>query len=834
MTKESRQAQKPSSFLSPSVVQFRHLFVWIVDVNMELSCPDCPSYPINSLYDYTQHRNLYHDGHVVCFMKQCSRSGFTNIRQHMYEVHPVEGVSLTEKRRRNHSPEMTISSSSLDIVSSHDPDMNVHEIMSVEEDGGNDDDYLDLDHDQDPITDSRHPDNIVTSLFSQIMEKKEDKLVNDVQFISLVTTLLRGVQKVMGLEHGKDREYILEQLLEKVNSPWSIRTFIKAEFSLVEAESHYTSGSECCRIPIKAIITRKLMDQDIATTLLNANSYDPPSDGSISSFRDSSSFKQDCKSLFSKYQGRDDVLIIFGELYADDFSLANPVGPFTGSSTVTGVYMNFLDIKKKDRSRREDQSLISIIPSEDCGLNHAYSKIKKELISLESEGFRMVVLGKEYLVVFVMCKVCGDNKSIFELLGKVVCFRSGSICRVCTATHDEIQINPFSGSIRDRYSWEQDVQSFMAGGNVEGLREPPVFYGMNYFSCWNMYPQDRLHTLLLGVYPDFIELMLQDVITQSNLSQFNHSIAKLSFKNGNPEVRIISGGRNTRSLKGSGSQIYDIFLNLPEIFISFIFDSLDMVTEQQQEQWRRIRSSEKYQTYLTLRRFDCLIRQASFTRNDLVTIHLLVKSFFHQRNHLARNQAITPKLHYMTHWVHEIMTHGPVMNYDNLVYERRHSSFVRKINTIKCRKNLSRILVDWDCRVSAIRRERRDKVRFLGSEKKLSADDLFRTGLKHSPSLFHVIGIRIDNCEFKVGQIRKWQDGFVQIKFIVSSAEKEFDIFCEKYEISSFNTDLHSYQVTLAGNGLICIKLSSLPRLNTSMRKFVFCRDLFINKVDSL
>ena len=125
-----------------------------------------------------------------------------------------------------------------------------------------------------------------------------------------------------------------------------------------------------------------------------------------------------------------------------------------------------------------------------------------------------------------------------------------------------------------------------------------------------------------------------------------------------------------------------------------------------------------------------------------------------------------------------------------------------------------------------------DKVLLLGSKRKLSCDELNMTGLESSPSLFHVVGLRIDNCEFNVGQLRKWQDGFVQIKMIVSE-EGDFKCFCEKYEISSFSSSLHAYRVHHSDAGYICINLSSLPRVNSSMRKFFFRRELFINKVDS-
>ena len=613
---------------------------------MDFRCPNCPGYHITTLYDYNKHRKFYHGGDLVCFIEECQRAGFKNLRQHLFEVHPSFGM-LTAQGRKCSTTNNGQSGNDQQQVLQHGE----HEEScftaapddeNQEDTDGDECDYSDIATDPHLNPEQQDPNAVVISIFSRMMEVKEEKMINDKQFITLITNTLDAIRSIMTMSQ---REYVVEQLMEKMKNPWSIRSFIKSQFSFVQPISHIISGNECYRIPIESILRRKLMNIDIAETLLNANSYLPPCDHSISTFRDTASFKQDSKILFSKYQGREDVLLVFGELYADDFCLANPVGPFKGSSTVTGVYMNLMDVHKKDRSRREDQSLVSIIPTGDCGLNHTYTKIKDELVQLETEGFNARIAGKDYLVIFLLCKVCGDNKSIFELLGKSVCFSSGSICRMCTATHHQIQSDPFAGQLRDRFSWDEDIKKFLSGENVEGMRETPVFAGLKYFKTWNLYPQDRLHTLLLGVYPDFMELLLQDIVTPSNIDLFNQAVSKIQMKNGNPEIRICVGGRNARSLKGSGSQMYDLFLNLPEILSGFVFNSNDFITEDQSERWERIVSGIKYKTFLILRRFDCLIRQESFKQDDLVAINLLIKTFFHQRSQFAQSQQITPKLH---------------------------------------------------------------------------------------------------------------------------------------------------------------------------------------------
>lgn len=809
----------------------RHLHNFnCTNTKMIIQCPDCPLYPIKSLHDYGRHRSRYHQNVMVCLVSQCPRNGhFTDIKTHMFNSHPEVFREL-----KSHSNTVATISSSLDCnysVSSHGEQ--VQQFADDSDDEGNieSEDLSNEDFQTDFDQETRCS-SILKKSVGQLLQTKERFLINDVQFMKLVSAFLDVIKSVANHE---EFDYIIENIGKVSRSTWNMNAFIKSNYPYSEPMPRILSGKLLYQVSIKSIIARKLQDSKFASIILEAQKHQRPVDGSISSFRDTQTFIEESQTLFYELADRRNQLALFGELYVDGFQLANPIGPFKGCSSITGVYMNFPDVKRRHRMRRKDQCLVALIPTEsidDSGYTLAYHGIKEELKELETDGFTQQIMGNSYRIKFVVIKFCGDNKGIFELLGKVVCFTSGSICRTCTATYEGIQLDPYSGVMRTKETWQEDIENLIAGNLVEGMRAEPVFYGMKYFPICNQYPGDRLHNLLLGVYPDTIELIFKDFVTESNIDLINDTIRDLKLTNGSPEVKIVAGSRNGRTLKGSGSQNYDIFLNLPELMFKFVSRIHGCSsTAGRHKFWSDVAENPRYKLYMILRRLDCFIRQESFSSSDLNSITMLVRTFFQRRANCVGNQTVTSKIHYLVHITHEIKTHGPIMNYDNLAYERKHSTFIRKINTIKCRKSISKLLLDWDARLTAISDCTDDMIRTLGSKKRLKQSDRVDLSLVPDESIFHVQGVRIDNCEWKVGQIRKHGRSFILIKWIVN-IEDEYCIFGELYDTLSLDDDFHAYKVKLSGDQLTRIMIKDMDSLNSPLRKFSIDQTLYINKID--
>ena len=247
--------------------------------------------------------------------------------------------------------------------------------------------------------------------------------------------------------------------------------------------------------------------------------------------------------------------------------------------------------------------------------------------------------GQSRRVYTFLNKICGDNSGIFEVLGRTKSFNFGPICRVCKATYQEIQSDPFARTceLRSDLTMMNDTLLFMSGNKIPGINEVPVFTSMKYMTSTDQYPPDRLHNMILGVYKDFLEQMLYSFVGSNNVTTLNSSIKKLKLKNGSAMMKS-STQRNQFHAKGIGAHIYDLFLNLPEIMIEMIFEGWTSFRENEtpvdgrNRLWREIVSSDFFKAYITLRKLDCYILQPQFNQNDLNEIDSLVIRFFDIRS----------------------------------------------------------------------------------------------------------------------------------------------------------------------------------------------------------
>ena len=184
----------------------------------------------------------------------------------------------------------------------------------------------------------------------------------------------------------------------------------------------------------------------------------------------------------------------------------------------------------------------------------------------------------------------------------------------------------------------------------------------------------------------------------------------------------------------------------------------------------------------------------------------------------------------MTHLVHDIRTHGPLMNYDNLKYERRHSLFINKIRTIKNRCNLSKTLVEWDCRLAAIQVRSRESMVLKGSKIPLTSTELQKIGMVKNDSVYKVKAVCINDEEIRQGEIRQVADGFIRVDMIVVGVDGCF-AFGPKYTIHSFNETMHALRVNESKDSWIGSRIASFFHLNSTLRIFSFEGRMYINKI---
>lgn len=788
---------------------------------------------------------------MKCFVPSCKKRKIVELHKHIMRSHKQVYDSFRIVQKETTSPEITITCQEIrpdaDFLPSSSDEEGVNLNSGGEEEGPSNSDSDFEEEFCHRVPSDKSCKEVVAEMFEHLIRCKESTGMNDHQFVSIGVTFFSAITTII---ERHDRSNILYKISKAISSTWNLNKFIQENFSYTHPEKYIVSGNERYRIPLKSIIKRSLGNESIRQMLIEATKYVPSSDGSIACFRDTENFKSDYNVIMQCLQQKNcpfPPFVIFYDVYIDDFGLANPIGPSASNSTVLAVYVSLSDIPLKHKSKREDQSLITIIPRldvSDSGLTSSLSHIKQEFMNLSEQGFIHNIQGTDYCVHVIINKICGDNSGIFEVLGLQKSWTSGHICRVCNATHRDIQIDPFakSATLRTDEQVLKDTHTLLTEGKVcHGQHNVPVFIDMKFMTSTNQYPNDRLHVLILGVYTDFLEVLLHKLLRPMYIQYFNDRIKHLKFKNGSAILKVTSGGRNHLHLKGIASQVYEVFLNLPELLVSVIFDSKtsasrkrlegDDMKEQKESEWREIITSNEYLTYLTLRKLDCYVNQPKYLKDHLTKMGLLVDEFFLRRSECSFIQTVTPKLHYLTHIVHDTTIHGPLINYDTLRYERRHSIAVQKIRSIKCARNYSKTLVEWDCRLSAIRGSNCSKtITLIGSKRHVSQEELTMIGRIDSPGIYKVRGVIWNGEEMRERQVCQVSDGFIQIKLVISATDGFF-CFGKKYFIRSLNEYLHAYQVYVKSHNLVCIEVGNFPHLSSPLRLFEFNGNLFINKI---
>lgn len=811
---------------------------------MRLVCPQCKSVSFVKFGSYISHCLLAHGKKVLCFVPECKSKVVTNLYQHVRVAHLKVH---DEWRRKNTIQESNIPisfdnvNSDQNQVGNNQPSCSQNDMIDFEGDEQDNDDELpeqEVDGEGEQGSsfnlESSSTDEVVKNLFRDLMDVKEGSFMNDNQFISIVKTFFIMLDSVSGRQ---DEKSIMYQVREIFSSCWNMKKFLKEKFPYIEPQPMEISGRQSYRVPIQSIIERYLRDGDTFNLVKDAHSYTPRTDGSIHSFRDTQNFKQDYSGILKMVKRKrhpHPILFVFYDWYQDDFGLANPIGPSASNSQVFAVYVSLSDIPLNRKSRRQDQSLVTIISREDVqdsGIRFALDKIKKEVNQLQNEGFIFEGHGEKYHVYAIINKFCTDNLAAMEILGRRKVFNSGSICRVCTATYSEIQVDPFarSSSYRTDEQMAIDTHVLMTHGIVQnGQSDIPVFMDSSFMTITNQYPNDRLHMIILGVYQNFLEGCLSKFIGTRLLDSFNRTMKGMKLKNGPAILKKVQKGYH---LKGIGSQVYDTFINLTEILVRMIFDSIFFDSEVKETQWEDITSSRQFRTYIILRKLDCYITQSTYSRQNLGSMNTLMESFLEGRALCDFHQTVIPKLHHFTHLVHDTKIHGPLINYDNLRYERRHSDFVHKMKTIKCNKNRSKTLVEWDSRMAALRQDSGKGITLLGSRRRLTNEELTAMGRLDSGNLFKVIGVKTIEGEIRVGDVKQLPDGFMLVKIIVPGADGIF-AFGIKYRIRTLDENLHVYHVIEENRQTYsCYPVSSFAHLKTSLRIFKLKERILINKI---
>lgn len=791
---------------------------------MAFKCLDC-DICFDVLNHLQVHRQTYHNNEMLCFI--CRKRGFQRYRYHLVRDHPNEIGQLLSMNQTNHEPINAIVAEGNQAITANDSSS--VQVTVVENNATEcvHDKCDDLEHVIDDVEKQTiRNQSLEVILTKKIMACKEDVLMNDNQIIQIMNVIKETFHKVASCPCP---DLMMDEIFGNFTDYNRIKSFYKKQRNAIIPNQLTISGVSLYWVPICDIIRRVINNSQFWSVILTKNQQDIGPSNLISSFRDCHSFQ------VVRAHSRLDEVDVYMNLSLDDFTYVNPLGPSASKGKLCGVYCNFPDMERGQRSKRKDQHLITLLPRhliDDNGIRLCLKTIEDEMVTLEKDGLECEVDGVHYLVKLKVHRICGDNKGIFELMGKCQTFVTGKICIVCNATYEDINEDPFatSNSLRTAESWHEEVSKLQSAQMSHDLKTLPSFYNLNSANYHNYFPPDRLHNFILGVYKDFMEQLLFKLFDDSELEVLQVSMGTLSLKNGVPQVGPSVARKMIVKLRGTGAQIYDFFLNFPEVMIN-LYKGL-LANDELVSKLNSKLENPSYQAYLVLRNIDMFVSSSVISKDEMEDLNLLIHSFFIHRLDAGISNPITPKLHRMTHLVHDLLVHGPLNFYDTIVFERRHQDFKSKMATTKSYVNPNRSLVLWDLRKVSLAISDVNNGMTYVSRSRLSSTDINILGVSHHLFNMKVSSVKYQSLSICTNRVHKLKSNdFIFVEYIlVNESTNNVAVFGTDMIVSSFDPNLWCFELLKASDTISKHDPTEFCP-GSCPRTFIYNDNQYVNKI---
>lgn len=196
----------------------------------------------------------------------------------------------------------------------------------------------------------------------------------------------------------------------------------------------------------------------------------------------------------------------------------------------------------------------------------------------------------------VILNIMGDNLGLNELFGFKKSFSSGSFCRICHCSYNDIQayFHENSRSLRNPVDYDQAIaQLDETSSKATGINHQSAFNAIPHFHVTQNCGADLMHDILEGVAQIESALILRELVREKvvTVDFINSKIASFPYgrtdsRNKPSEILAekIKGGRN---LKQKASQMWCLLRLLPlmigssipkgNVFWNFFLDLCDIV-----------------------------------------------------------------------------------------------------------------------------------------------------------------------------------------------------------------------------------------------------------------
>lgn len=267
------------------------------------------------------------------------------------------------------------------------------------------------------------------------------------------------------------------------------------------------------------------------------------------------------------------------EFYADDLEASKTNG-LGASQKLFNIYLTCADVPYDHRIQSEFMEKVLTVDRKKLNqlktnnydpVYELFEVVREDLKELMNQGIKVIFgNGQESQVSATISHQCGDNLSVYELLGLNICFNNNSFyCRFCG----------WGGIERDGIESIQnhDLNPALINDDseaphlIDNSKRGFVFNGLPGITRWNLASADDLHDLHDGQVPEFTANVLTRIVKKcvdkdekayslgtikDTVKLFERRIEEFNFHEGRPSI----AWNGFFSIKGKAMQVCQLFI----------------------------------------------------------------------------------------------------------------------------------------------------------------------------------------------------------------------------------------------------------------------------------
>jgi hypothetical protein len=393
--------------------------------------------------------------------------------------------------------------------------------------------------------------------------------------------------------------------------------------------------------------------------------------------------------LFIRLNG----VVLGFQFYWDEVEPANPLGSKKGDHKVGVFYWSLMNLPPNSRSSLRSIQLLGVVNScllKQHGMIEFLRPVLKDLADLQM-GVKLCIRGQEREWFGFLTNCVGDMPASNKMAGfkeSVSCAQSP--CRMCHIQREQMDLIHHENDcrLRDIASYKNQVKEIEEAENVKDIDELSKTHGINGQSCFSSlagfdatkaFPSDYMHLADEGFLNLELKLLLRFLIAENriDLAQVNIDLSLLKSQRQftpPPEIKydeVMGDGK----LSFSASEMSSLSIMIALVLAEYV--TCD--------------ESPQYANYVLLLRICASLQCYTFTEDQLKLTQLDIEchnSAFVLLYPKISGYSITPKLHYILHFISQIRLHGPPRYSSCYRYESKNAPLKKVVRRICNFKNV--------------------------------------------------------------------------------------------------------------------------------------------------